>query len=209
MTALTHYLATALETNGITLPKDACAKLITYLDLVVQWNKIFNLTSITDPKEMVMLHLLDSLIVESFLLGDEVIDVGTGAGFPGIPLALARPEKNFVLLDSNSKKTRFLTHVVHTLGLKNVTVVHARCENFREKCFTSVITRAFATLATMLHATEHLLQTDGQFLAMKGLSPTTELAAVPNHFKVVAVTPLIIKGCDVTRHIVCITRLKN
>src|SRR5579862_3044651 len=140
-------------------------KFIQYLDLLARWTKVFNLTRIRDPNEMIMLHLLDSLAIHPYLHGTRIIDVGTGAGLPGIPLAIIHPEKKFVLIDSNSKKTRFLVQVTHELKLMNVEVIHSRCEDLHPKQpFDSILSRAFASLEVMLETTHHLGSKQSQFL---------------------------------------------
>lgn len=203
-------LSQALLDNGYTIAPDIQAHLLRYLELLSQWNNVFNLTAIRDPKEMVMLHILDSLSVAPYLHGSRLLDVGTGAGLPGIPLALLHPEKQFVLLDSNSKKTRFLTQVLATLPIKNVEVVHARCEEFKpDVCFDSIISRAFASIQVMLDTTQHLVCADGQFLAMKGVYPTEEIAAIPIGYQLIAVHPLNVKGINAARHLVCIAKNKE
>ncbi len=182
-------------------------KFIQYLDLLARWTKVFNLTRIRDPKEMILLHLLDSLAIHPYLHGTRIIDVGTGAGLPGIPLALMHPEKMFVLIDSNSKKTRFLTQAIHTLNLTNVEIIHSRCEDFRpELPFDSIVSRAFASLRVMLEATQHLTDQHGRFLAMKGMYPEQEIQALPQGFKVLATHNLVIHGLDAKRHLVCLAK---
>ena len=152
---------------------------LAYLELLIKWNKAYNLTAVRDPAQMVTRHLLDSLAVLPYINGSHVIDVGSGAGLPGIPLALMCPERQFTLLDSNNKKTRFMTQAVIELGLKNVVVKHCRVEQLAEPPFDTVISRAFATIADMLTVAGHLAGTDGKYLAMKGVFPEEELAALP------------------------------
>lgn len=200
-----NLLQNALQKNKYDFTSEIQNKFVSYLELMQQWNRIYNLTAIRDPQEMVMLHILDSLSINPYLHGPRIIDVGTGAGLPGIPLALINPDKQFVLLDSNSKKTRFLTHVVNELQIKNVEVVHARCEDFQpEKCFNTILSRAFASIKVMLATTKHMLCKDGQFLAMKGVYPEQEIAEMPKEFKMLAAHELKIKGLDVNRHLVII-----
>jgi 16S rRNA (guanine527-N7)-methyltransferase len=207
MMPLNKVLEQALSDNQFDISQTIQDQLIDYLDLLQQWNQVFNLTAIRDPHEMVWLHILDSLAIRAYLHGDRIIDVGTGAGLPGIPLALTCPDKQFVLLDSNHKKTRFLNQVVYELGLKNVTVVHSRCESFApEHCFDSIVTRAFATIESMLTATQHVLCEQGQFLAMKGLYPEAEIKAIPEKFTLLAAHRLDINGLDAERHLICIGR---
>jgi 16S rRNA (guanine527-N7)-methyltransferase len=185
------------------LPDSLQTSLNTYVQLLDKWNKTYNLTAIRDPKEMIPLHILDSLVIGPYLHGNRLIDIGTGPGLPGIPLALAYPEKTFFLLDSNGKKTRFLTHVQHTLGIKNITVLQERAENFKpSELFDSVLSRAFASLADMVTMTAHLCAPDGRFLAMKGQYPEEELNNLPAGFTVEAVHPLQVAGLEAQRHLV-------
>jgi 16S rRNA (guanine527-N7)-methyltransferase len=149
---------------------------------------------------MVYLHLIDSLMVQPFLQGNRLLDVGTGAGLPGVPLAIVNPEKNWVLLDKNNKKTRFLTQLIAELDLKNVQVVHARCEDFKTKdCFDSILSRALGSLQWFHDVTKHLICPNGKWIAMKGKYPQDELAYLPY---VTEVSRLTIKGMDIKRHIV-------
>jgi len=200
-------LQESLLANQHAISVETQERLIAYLNLLNQWNKVFNLTAIRKLEDMVSLHLLDSLSIQPYLHGDRIIDVGSGAGLPGIPLALTCPQKQFVLLDSNHKKTRFLNQVVYELGIKNVVVIHSRSESFEpDQLFDSIITRAFATLAEMITATQHLLAEQGQFLAMKGIYPETEIRTLPEKFKLLAVHRLTINGLNAERHLVCMGR---
>jgi len=146
-------------------------RLTQYLDLLNRWNGKFNLTAIKDTKEQVSKHLLDSLAVAAFIEDTELLDVGTGAGLPGIPLAVLFPNLNVLLLDSNSKKTRFLTEVKAQLKLDNVQVLHARVETFRDRRFEQVICRAFSPLPELLPKVAHLIGQQGRLLAMLGQPP--------------------------------------
>ncbi|MCW8387289.1 16S rRNA (guanine(527)-N(7))-methyltransferase RsmG [Fluoribacter dumoffii] len=147
-----------------------------YLFLLNKWNLAYNLTAIRDLESMIGKHILDSLAILPWLKGNHIIDVGTGAGLPGIPLALARPEFNFVLLDSNGKKTRFLQEVKRQLNLKNVEIVQFRVENYHPtQGFDTVLSRAFSSLQQMVQWTQHLIADDGIWLAMKGRNPDIEL----------------------------------
>jgi 16S rRNA (guanine527-N7)-methyltransferase len=201
------FLHHALLENKYSLSANIEEQLIHYLDLLTRWNKVVNLTSIRDPEKMVMLHLLDSLSINPYLHGTRIIDVGSGAGLPGIPLALLQPEKNFVLIDSNSKKIRFLKQIVYELRLANVEVIHSRCEDLHpQELFDSILSRAFASLRVMLEATYHLANKQGQFLAMKGVYPEQEIGEIPQKFTLLAVHKLIIKGLDAERHLVCLAK---
>jgi 16S rRNA (guanine527-N7)-methyltransferase len=193
-----------LTAMGIDLPPGAEARLLEYLQLLEKWNRAYNLTAVRDPDQMIGRHLLDSLAVLPCLHGVRVLDVGTGAGLPGIPLALARPTLRFTLLDSNAKKTRFVTQAVHALGLGGVAVVHARAETFQPpERFDTVIARAFASIPDMLAATRHLCAPGGRWLAMKGVFPQEELAGIPAGVHA-AVKPLRVPGLEAARHVVII-----
>lgn len=205
-----QLLINALKKNQIHLPTEASEKLVRYLDLIQTWNKVFNLTTILEPKEMVYLHLIDSLTVLPYLKGQRALDVGSGAGLPGIPLAIAEPSRQWVLLDKNNKKTLFLTQVIAELGLKNVEVVHGRCEDFHPaQCFDTILSRAYGTLRLFAESCEHLLCQDGMLLAMKGKYPQEELAEIPSHFTRLEVTRLAIHGVDIERHLVCLSKKKE
>ncbi|AUH71461.1 glucose inhibited division protein B GidB [Legionella sainthelensi] len=156
--------------------KAISASLSDYLFLLNKWNSTYNLTAIRDVEVMVGKHILDSLAILPWLKGNRIIDVGTGAGLPGIPLALAQPEINFVLLDSNGKKTRFLNEVKRQLNLKNLEIVQNRVENYHPtKGFDTVLSRAFSSLGQMIQWTHHLIADKGIWLAMKGRFPDLEL----------------------------------
>ncbi|OUR83418.1 16S rRNA (guanine(527)-N(7))-methyltransferase RsmG [Cycloclasticus sp. 46_120_T64] len=161
-------LDAGLEQMDITLPSASVDKLIAFLHMLVKWNRVYNLSAIREPADMLSLHLLDSLSVLPHLHGESCIDVGTGAGLPGIPLAIARPDMRFGLLDSNSKKTRFVQQACIELGLKNVSCIHDRIERYQPvQKFDTVTARAFTSLPELLTLTRHLLMDDGQLLAMK------------------------------------------
>ncbi len=173
-----------------------------YLNLLNKWNKAYNLTAVRDIHEMLNRHLTDSLSVAPFIEIDRLIDVGTGPGLPGIPLAILYPEKNFHLLDSNGKKTRFLQQVKLELGLDNIEVINDRVERVNiDPQFDGVLSRAFTTLEDMLEKSEHLCAQGGQFYAMKGLWPEDELQPVEKPYKVHA---LNWPGNDTERHLVVI-----
>lgn len=188
-------------------PTDAARvdALLRYLAMMVKWNKVYNLTSITDPARMVTHHLLDSLAVLPHLVGDRVIDVGTGGGLPGIPLALSSPERQFVLLDSNSKKTRFVMQAKIELGLQNLEVVHSRVEEYHPgQPFSTVISRAYAAITDMLGQTATLCAPDGRFLAMKGVYPAQELEQLPPGFALDQSIELHVPGLGAERHLIVI-----
>lgn len=199
---LEKRLQQGLRDMGLDLPPSAVEKLLNFLQLLDKWNQAYNLTAVRDPEQMVSRHLLDSLSVLPYLHGPRVLDIGSGAGLPGIPLALARPDIEFTLLDSNAKKTRFITQALHELGLKNVAVAQERVEKFHpaEK-FDTLIARAFASIPDMLAASRHLCAPHGRFLLMKGVFPKEELAAVTDGYRS-EVKALTIPGLDAARHLV-------
>ena len=179
------------------------ALLLDYLALLDTWNRAYNLTAVRDRAQMVPRHLLDSLAVAPFLLGERVIDVGSGAGLPGIPLSILFPRRQFHLLDSSGKRTRFLFQVKTALRLDNIEVHRARVETFRPaEAYDAVLSRAFASLPEMVAACKHLLRPGGRFLAMKGQYPAGEIAAVGERCEVLAVHPLDIPGLEGERHLV-------
>lgn len=194
----------------LTLAPASVSRFCSYLRLLQEWNQRYNLTAVRDPGDMVRRHLLDSLAVVRLLHGDSVLDVGTGAGLPGIPLAVACPGKHFVLLDSNGKKIRFVTHAVAALGLTNVQVVQVRAEDYRPaEQFATVISRAFAQLADFLSLTAHLCVPGGRWLAMKGAPSEEELQKLPAGFRVIAVHPLKVPGLDARRCVVEVERTNS
>lgn len=187
------------------LPADAEEKLLAYLALLVKWNAAYNLTAVRDPQQMLVKHLLDSLSILPQVKGGTLIDVGTGAGLPGIVLAIARPALQVTLLDSNGKKVRFLRQVIAELKITNARAVHSRVEEFDER-FDVVTSRAFATLADMVGWSGQLAAAGGEFLAMKGVRPDDEIAALPEGFKAVEVLPLAVPFLGEERHLVRIVR---
>ncbi len=203
---LAAILARGLEQMALPLSAAVQEKLLIYVELLAKWNHVYNLTAVRDPAEMVTRHLLDSLSVAPHLRGLRVLDVGSGAGLPGIPLALARPEWQFVLVDSNRKKTRFIMQSCIELGLANVHVETGRIEDYSPPVlFDTVISRAFSELAAMLVATGHLCRPDGVLLAMKGEYPAAELAVLAERapgFVVQGVEVLQVPGLDAQRHVV-------
>ena len=172
MDACRKILVSGLEALNLPLDEDKIEQLLAFIKLIEKWNKAYNLTAIRNMEDMVRLHLLDSLAIVPFIEGKRVIDIGTGAGLPGIPLAIYLPEIEFTLLDSNAKKTRFVQQAIVELKLKNVSVCHNRVEHYHpEKNFDVAVTRAFAGLSDIVEMTAHLLNKDGVLLAMKGQTP--------------------------------------
>ena len=194
--------------DALGLPADSTkvGQLMDYLELLLKWNRAYNLTAVRDPLEMVTRHLLDSLAIAPHLSGQCFIDVGTGAGLPGVPMAILFPQREFHLLDSNGKKTRFLFQVKTALCLDNMTVHHARVESFKPSVrFDAVLSRAFASLQDMVAGCRHLLAPQGCFLAMKGAYPAAELETIAGQCEVQAVYPLDVPGLDEQRHLVVMT----
>ena len=183
--------------------------LLSYLDLLIQWNEAYNLTAIRDPHEMVSRHLLDSLAVMPWLGGGHLLDAGTGAGLPGIPLAIMRPGMTVTLLDSTGKKIRFLRHVKRRIELENARPVQARLESWQTKEFpTCIISRAFSNLSTFVSASRHLAGPDTRFLAMKGKIPCDELESLPDWLRVDSVEKLVVPGLQEDRHLVIMSPSK-
>jgi 16S rRNA (guanine527-N7)-methyltransferase len=182
---LTDKLVSLLKQTSLELTTEQINLLIQYVELLTKWNKAYNLTSVRDPEDMLVKHILDSLMVGEHLNGDSFIDVGTGPGLPGIPLAILFPEKNFVLLDSLGKRITFLRQVVFQLKLKNVTPVLSRVEKYiPEVPFDGVLSRAFSSLNDMVDWCSHLIANDtGRFLALKGQYPTDEIAKLPENIE--------------------------
>ena len=174
-----QILSEGLTELAIDVTPEKLEHLLSFIQLLEKWNKTYNLTAIRQRQQMIRLHLLDSLAVLPYITGKRIADIGTGAGLPGIPLALFLPDVEFVLLDSNIKKTRFVQQAILELKLKNVSVHHGRVENFKpDTLFDTVISRAFTHSAEMIKLTKHLLTDSGVFLAMKGQQPKEELASI-------------------------------
>jgi len=196
-----------LSNLAIELDESQIKQLLRFIDLIEKWNKAYNLTAVREPLAMVSLHLLDSLAILPHLLGGHIADIGTGAGLPGIPLAICNPDRHFTLVDSNSKKTRFVQQVVLELQLKNVEVVHARVEAFEPRhLFSTVISRAFASMSDIVQLTAHLLADEGRLLAMKGQIPQQELDVLNLNYDVIQ---LVVPGIEAERCLVCLEKGKN
>ncbi|KAF1070369.1 MAG: Ribosomal RNA small subunit methyltransferase G [Pseudomonas citronellolis] len=195
---------------GVELDARAEAGLLAYLALLAKWNKAYNLTAVRDIDEMVSRHLLDSLSVVTHFLeagGERWLDVGSGGGMPGIPLAILFPHKRLTLLDSNGKKTRFLTQVKLELKLDNLEVIHSRVEAYTPaQPFNGIVSRAFSSLEDFTNWTRHLGDGETRWLAMKGVHPEDELAALPEDFRVEAEHSLSVPGCQGQRHLLILRR---
>ncbi|WON76914.1 16S rRNA (guanine(527)-N(7))-methyltransferase RsmG [Serratia sp. UGAL515B_01] len=193
-----------LSAAGIVLTDQQKQQLLGYVGMLDKWNKAYNLTSVRDPQQMLVRHILDSIVVNTHLSGSRFIDVGTGPGLPGIPLAIVRPDAHFTLLDSLGKRVRFLRQVQHELGLKNIEPVQSRVEAFAaEPPFDGVISRAFASLHDMLTWCHHLpAKEHGRFYALKGVCPEDELAQLPEGISLEAVMRLKVPELEGERHLV-------
>ncbi|WP_338269590.1 16S rRNA (guanine(527)-N(7))-methyltransferase RsmG [Marinomonas pontica] len=206
---MTHFdtIQKGAQQMGASLSDETIQTLVNYLAMLEKWNKAYNLTAIRDVEQMISLHLLDSLATLPFIKGDNIIDVGTGPGLPGMVLAICYPEKQFTLLDSNGKKTRFLTQVKMELGIQNVTVANERVEKHAfQGTYDHVISRAFASLQDMINWTLPLPKDTGNFLAMKGVYPSEEITALPKEVELVSVEPLNVPSVQAERHMVVMTR---
>ena len=198
---LAAELAAGIAALGIAVPANAQQRMLDYLALVGKWNKAYNLTAVREPEKMLTHHLLDSLAVLPHVRGPRVLDVGSGAGLPGIPLALARPDWQVTLLDSSHKKTTFLRQAMIELKLTNVDVACARVEAWpAPQPFDTVVSRAFSELSEFLALAGKLCAKDGVMIAMKGVYPHDELAQVPEDFLLRSVVPLHVPGLDAERH---------
>jgi 16S rRNA (guanine527-N7)-methyltransferase len=207
MDSLITRLTTGLTNLSLILSEPQITSLLAFIKLIEKWNKAYNLTAVREPLEMVDLHLLDSLAILPHLPSGRIADIGTGAGIPGIPLAICRPNCHFTLVDSNSKKTRFVQQAVLELKLSNVEVIHARVEQLSPATpFDAVLTRAFASLPDIVKLTSHLLADNGVLLAMKGQTPSDELDGINAPCQVI---PLHVPGIDAERCLIRIERLKH
>ncbi|EBS9936030.1 16S rRNA (guanine(527)-N(7))-methyltransferase RsmG, partial [Salmonella enterica] len=197
-----NKLSRLLDEAGISLTDHQKTLLVAYVDMLHKWNKAYNLTSVRDPAEMVVRHILDSIVVAPYLQGQLFIDVGTGPGLPGIPLAIVLPDAHFTLLDSLGKRVRFLRQVQHELRLENITPVQSRVEAYpSEPPFDGVISRAFASLNDMVSWCHHLPGEKGRFYALKGQLPEDEIASLPDEFSVESVEKLRVPQLEGERHL--------
>ncbi|HQU81401.1 MAG TPA: 16S rRNA (guanine(527)-N(7))-methyltransferase RsmG [Azonexus sp.] len=199
MSAIT--LAAGLTELGLDLPDAVQHKLLAFRDLLLKWNKTYNLTALRDPEQAISHHLLDSLAILPHVGAGPLLDVGSGGGLPGIPLAIARPGLSVGMVDTVQKKASFLQQASIELGLKNVTVHHARVEEMQGQ-YAQVSSRAFADLGLFVSLTRHLLAPGGRWLAMKGLRPDNEIAALPTDLAVEAIISLTVPGLEAERHLI-------
>lgn len=195
---------------GLALTDEARRKLLAYVAMLHKWNRTFSLTAVSDPAKAVSHHLLDSLAILPDIFADTVLDVGSGGGQPGIPLAIARPDCPVTLLDSNSKKAAFLRQAVIELDLHNVAVHCGRVEQFSPPAnFSVIVSRAFAELADFVHLSEKLLLPEGRWLAMKGVRPDDEIARLPGFASVQSVRRLTVPGVEGERHLIVMNRVDD
>jgi 16S rRNA (guanine527-N7)-methyltransferase len=204
---LQPLLTSLLAQTDIVLSDKQQQQLVGYVELLDKWNKAYNLTSVRDPKEMMVKHIMDSLVVAPHLTGKHYIDVGTGPGLPGIVLAIALPDTQFVLLDSLGKRVRFLMQVKHALGLDNVTPVQSRVEEYQPSVkLDGVLSRAFASLQDMVQWCSHLIDDSGRFVALKGQFPEQELENLPDGIKFEQDISLEVPKLDAERHLIILSK---
>ena len=203
--SLLDKLAEGLAALSLDLSDHVQHQLIDFLHLLVKWNRAYNLTAVRQPEQMVTRHLLDSLVIGPYIQGPRILDVGTGAGLPGIPLALAYPNCQFTLLDSSGKKIRFVTQAVAELGLVNVDVVQSRVEAYQPASrFDTVTARAYSSIEELVKQTAHLLADGGQYMIMKGAYPVAEVEAMPAGYHLEAIHQLQVPGLDAQRHLLVV-----
>jgi len=200
-------LEQALKHLNMSLTEVQLEQLLAYHQLLVKWNKAYNLTAVRDPMEMISRHLVDSLSILPWVGKGRLLDVGSGPGLPGIPLAICRPDLDVTTLDSNGKKTRFQQQVRIELGLDNLTVINGRVEQVDAPPFDMIVSRAFASISDMLTLSGHLAAANGVFLAMKGLYPEAELEQIPAGFAVQHVHRLNLPDTDGERHLLILGRI--
>lgn len=207
-TELTAALADGVRALQLDLSDAQIGQLMDYLGLLAKWNAVYNLTAVRNPAQMVTQHLLDSLaVVPAFAGAANILDVGAGGGLPGMVLAIARPDMQVSMIDTVHKKTAFLTQAKAELGLANVTVHTARVEQLQvQQPFDVITSRAFAELKDFINWSQHLLQQDGRFIALKGVMPQDEIARLPDGWKVTQVQALKVPSLDAERHLVFIER---
>lgn len=207
---LAEKLAAAITELGLVITADQQQQLLQYLSLLYKWNKAYNLSGLQKLDEMLVLHVIDSLAVLPFFTANTIADIGTGAGLPGMVLAICKPEAELFLIDSNSKKTRFLFQAATVLGLRNVHAVHARAEGYAIPAQVAIVTsRAFASLRNFIESSQHLLADNGRLLAMKGQYPVGEIADLPPGFTLFANHHLHVPYTTVSRHLLDIRRSGN
>lgn len=204
---LSKKIAQGINKLGLSVSEQQLSQFQEIIERLIKWNKAYNLTAIRDPEQMVILHLFDSLSIAPLLRPGRLLDVGTGPGYPGIPLAILEPNREYVLLDSNGKKTRYLKQLVHEMKLKQVTVLDSRVEQWQpDRPFDVIVSRAFASLQKMTDLTDHLLAEDGVWQAMKGENPVKEQASLPENIQLVSVEPVAVPLLNAERHLVTLKK---
>ncbi|MCL9777010.1 16S rRNA (guanine(527)-N(7))-methyltransferase RsmG [Vibrio methylphosphonaticus] len=208
MSALLEKLEQLLSETSLQVSDNKKKQLVGYVELLHKWNKAYNLTSVRQPEDMLVKHILDSIVVGEHIAGERFIDVGTGPGLPGIPLAIMHPNKTFVLLDSLGKRIRFIKQVVHELGIENVTAVQSRVEEFDpEGGFDGVLSRAFASMTDMVNWCKHLpKESTGRFYALKGQVHEQEVSDLPEWCSVTDIKPLQVPELEGDRHLVILSK---
>ncbi|WP_354667819.1 16S rRNA (guanine(527)-N(7))-methyltransferase RsmG [Alteromonas sp. C1M14] len=205
---LNDILLNGCEKLQLTVSPTQAQQLVNYVLNMHKWNKAYNLTSVRAPEQMMVKHILDSLAVTTAITANKVIDVGTGPGLPGIPLAIMHPTVSFTLLDSLGKRVRFMKQCAYELGLPNVDPIHSRVEEHIPECpYDIVLSRAFASLKDMLHWCQHLVDSSGVFLALKGQFPQSEIDEVSDHFQIESVSELKVPDLIGERHLVTIRKV--
>jgi 16S rRNA (guanine527-N7)-methyltransferase len=201
-----QLLEAGLDKLKLKLDQQQINQMLDFIGLIAKWNRTHNLTAITDIDEMINKHLLDSLSVAEFLPSGGILDVGSGAGLPGVPLAIVSTNNNFTLVDSSQKRIGFLKEVKRKLALTNISPVHSRVEQLDSSGFDIIMSRAYSSLDNMLSQTQHLLVENGRWLAMKGAYPESEISEVSDHYKITKSTKLTVPGLDAERYLIEIVR---
>ena len=208
MSQLNQLLDSLINQTRLEVSAAQKEKLLGYVGMLDKWNKAYNLTSVRKPTDMIVKHIMDSIVVSEYLEGDRFIDVGTGPGLPGIPLAIMQPDKEFVLLDSLGKRVRFIKQVIHELDIKNVTPVQSRVEEYQPNDkFDGVLSRAFASMTDMVEWCQHLPKDEiGRFMALKGQRPDDEVEQLPSWCCVTSIKSLHVPELEGERHLVVLSR---
>lgn len=208
MSQLRTQLDALIALTSLEVSDQQRSQLVGYVEMLDKWNKAYNLTSVRDPQEMLVKHIMDSIVVSTHLQGESFIDVGTGPGLPGIPLSIMNPDKQFVLLDSLGKRIRFIKQVLHELKIENVTPVQSRVEEYLpEDKFDAVLSRAFASMTDMVEWCHHLPKSNGGlFLALKGQLPQSEIEQLPEWCSVTDIKALTVPQLEGERHLVILSR---
>ncbi|MEM0910938.1 MAG: 16S rRNA (guanine(527)-N(7))-methyltransferase RsmG [Pseudomonadota bacterium] len=204
--SLHSTLRALIERTDLSVSETQIDKLIQFVELIHKWNAAYNLSAIKQPEEMLVRHILDSIVVSPYITEQKNIDVGTGPGLPGIPLAIMHPEKSFTLADSLGKRVRFVKQAIFELNLRNVTPIQGRVETLNTEKFDCIFSRAFASLSDFVNWSEHLLTSEGYFLALKGQLQSEEISSLPDNFSVAYTTPLLVPSLRGERHLVKVVR---